>query len=57
MCSRHYYKVVLLYLQEIRKVTYNYLYLKSDRLSGLVIRVTGYRYRGPGFDSRRYQLL
>ena len=24
-----------------------------DRLCGLVVRVSGYRYRGPGFDSRR----
>ena len=23
-----------------------------DRLCGLVVRVSGYRYRGPGFDSR-----
>ena len=29
----------------------------SDRLCGLVVRVTGYRYRGPGFDPRRYQIF
>jgi hypothetical protein len=28
-----------------------------DRLCGLVVRVSGYRYRGLGFDSRRYQVL
>ena len=28
-----------------------------DRLCGLVVRVSGYRYRGLGFDSRRYQIL
>ena len=29
----------------------------SDRLCGLVVRVSGYRYRGPGFDRRRYQIF
>jgi hypothetical protein len=28
-----------------------------DRLCGLVVRVSGYRYRGPGFDSRLYQIF
>ena len=27
-----------------------------DRLCGLVVKVSGYRYRGLGFDSRRYQI-
>ena len=31
--------------------------LKLDRLCGLVVRVSGYRYRGLGFDSRRYQIF
>ena len=31
--------------------------LGSDRLCGLVVRVSGYRYRGPGFDPRRYQIF
>ena len=26
-------------------------------LCGLVVRVSGYRYRGLGFDSRRYQIF
>jgi hypothetical protein len=30
-----------------------FLRLKADRRCGLVFRVSGYRYRGPGFDSRR----
>ena len=29
----------------------------NDRLCGLVVRVSGYRYRGSGFDSRRYQIF
>jgi hypothetical protein len=28
-----------------------------DRLCGLVVRVPGYRSRGPGFDSWRYQIF
>jgi hypothetical protein len=28
-----------------------------DRLCGLEVRVPGYRYRGPGFDSRDYQIF
>jgi hypothetical protein len=28
-----------------------------DRLCGLVVRVSDYRYRGTGFDSRRYQIF
>ena len=27
------------------------------RLCCLVVRVNGYRYRGPGFDPRRYQIF
>jgi hypothetical protein len=29
----------------------------SDSLCGLVVRVSGYRYRDSGFDSRRYQIF
>ena len=28
-----------------------------DRLCGLVVRVSGFRYRGPGFDPRHYQIF
>ena len=28
-----------------------------DRLCGLVVRVSVYRYRDPGFDPRRYQIF
>jgi hypothetical protein len=39
-----------------------FIYFKSvvgkvDRLCGLMVRVPGYRSRGPGFDSRRYQIF
>jgi hypothetical protein len=34
-----------------KKITHN------DRLCGLVVRVPGYRSRGPGFDSQRYQIF
>ena len=31
--------------------------VRLDRLCGLVVRVSGYRCRGLGFDSRRYQIF
>ena len=42
-------KVLTLYLSQVTPM--------SDRLCGLVVRVSGYRYRGLGFDSRRYQIF
>jgi hypothetical protein len=43
----------------ISKQRGEYLKLKGteDRLCGLVVRVLGYRSRGPGFDFRRYQIF
>ena len=35
----------------------NYWSQWKNRLCGLVVRVSGYRYRGLGFDSRRYQIF
>jgi hypothetical protein len=31
--------------------------MRSDHLCGLVVRVPGYRSRGPEFDSRHYQIF
>ena len=36
---------------------FSYWYRNKDRLCGLVVSVSGYRYRGPAFDSRRYQIF
>jgi len=36
---------------------YYYYCSSSDRLCGLVVIVSGYRYKGPGFDPRRYQIF
>ena len=38
-------------------LNYDSQYNKLDHLCGLVVRVSGYRYRGPGFDPRRYQIF
>jgi hypothetical protein len=35
----------------------NYFFNFSTRLCGLVVRVSGYRYRGLGFDSLGYQIF
>jgi hypothetical protein len=32
-------------------------YRTHDRLCGLVVRISGYRSRGPGFDSEPYQIF
>jgi hypothetical protein len=32
-------------------------YIWPDRLCGLVVRVSSYRSRGPGFDFRRYRIF
>ena len=40
------------YIRCVMKFIYIY-----TRLCGLVVRVSTYRYRGLGFDSRRYQIF
>ena len=45
-------KAVFFFLQFIVRTT-----TLLDRLCGLVVRVSGYRYRGLGFDSRRYHIF
>ena len=47
LCNNHLYKC----FQFINFVTLAY------RLCGLVVRFSGYRYRGPGFDPRRFQIF
>ena len=40
-----------------RKIENGIEYHSPDRLCGVVVRVSDYRYRGLGFDSRRYQIF
>jgi hypothetical protein len=42
---------------ELNSVTFSPQVNYTDRLCGLVVRVPGYRSRGPGSDSRRYQIF
>jgi hypothetical protein len=43
------YKLYVLYISSTISI--------NDRLCGLVVRVSGYGYRGPEFDPRRYQIF
>jgi hypothetical protein len=38
-------------------VSFSMSVIVPDRLCGLVVRVSGYRSRGAGFDSRRFQIF
>ena len=49
-------KPLLLHLVGHLSIYISILFI-SDHLCGLVVRVSGYRYRGLGFDSRRYQIF
>ena len=51
-------RLSLQYESNFRLLSVLYWYLLfPGRLCGLVVRVSGYRYRGLGFDSRRYQIF
>ena len=56
-------EIDILFLQEVAHPNLNELLNYKtynnvgDRLCGLVVRVSGYRYRSLGFDSRRYQIF
>ena len=47
----------IILLEECDKEEYVTVSEAADRLCGLVVRVSGYKYRGPGFDPRRYQIF
>ena len=52
--SLSYFLYLLLFVAEMFS---SCKYICYDRPCGLVVRVSGYRYRGPGFDPRRYQIF
>jgi hypothetical protein len=47
------------YIRRVKKLSLKNFekYIGNDRLCGLVVRVSGYRSRGLGFDSRAYQIF
>jgi len=55
--NRMYENQNLLYIIPLMRHTIVVCISSIDRLCGLVVRVSGYRYRGPGFDPRRYQIF
>jgi len=48
------YKPLLLLTDLLVLLTYWYIIII---IIGLVVRISGYRYRDPGFDPRRYQIF
>jgi hypothetical protein len=49
--------VIMILFSINRAMKYTEFKSAGDRLCGLVARVPGYRSRGSGFDSRRYQIF
>jgi hypothetical protein len=43
--------------KEVIVVYFKEIFRDLDRTCGLVVRVPGYTSRGPGFDSRSYQIF
>ena len=52
-----YFKPLKVPFYSIQMCIFPPLDIRFDRLCGLLDRVSGYRYRGLGFDSRRYQIF
>ena len=50
-------RILVSAVEVLATITYNFYCCVCDRLCGLVVRVSGYRYRGLGLDSRRYQIF
>jgi len=57
ICNTYYYSTATMVTRMHLNVILYINCLSCDRLCGLVVRVSGYRYRGPGFDPRRYQIF
>jgi len=60
-CSPAEYMFISVCSLQLYNATLNFRFLLISvfifRFCGLVVRVSGYRYRGPGFDPRRYQIF
>ena len=62
MCSVSGHTLLIKRKEHFNIINYNInmlngIIIYNDRLCALVVRVSGYRYRGLGFVSRRYQIF
>jgi hypothetical protein len=55
--SFYYYCIFYVYMLLLASTIIASITFIMDRLCGLVVRVSGYRYKGLGFDPRRYQIF